>query len=195
MATSNSAPANADVTAEDAKIGAEYDKAREQRVEDDAKASKKLGENRSLQGGVVVTGTEVLGTQSLFPGADRIKGVDKVDQGGAALRASKGLDTGGVHGDDTTWTAQSAKAYVADNAADVPGQTFRLDELPDPRVVAASSLPAHTIPADLVVDKKVTDNLNTSQERGGDLATGPKKDGEGDTTTARQLGDRKVKQP
>lgn len=191
MASTDSKPANADVSQEDIEIGKEYDKNRLAAAEKDD--SKELGENRKLQAGVVVTGTEVQGTRTLLPGAvDRFDGVEQATDAGVAYRASKGLSTDDVTAEDTTWTAQSALPYVSSNAEDVPGQTFRVDELPDPRVMAASGLPAHAIPASLVVDDAITDSLNTSQERGGDLGTSPKKGAKGETVPAQQVREQKL---
>jgi len=184
MATSTSAPANADVTAEDTEIGEEYDRARAERVEADD--TEKLDDDRVIKGGVVVTGAEVLGTTTLYPGAE------KVSEPGAAVREAKGLPTDDVTLEDTTWTAQSAKPYVASNAEDVPGQTFTVDELPDPRVMAASGLPAHTIPAALVVDAAPTDSIHPGQERGADLGTSNKRDEDGQTVKAKPAAERKV---
>lgn len=185
MATSTDAPANADVTQEDIEIGKEYDKSRAERVEAQGDGEK-LGDDRVVQNGVVVTGAEVLGTQTLYPGAEDVAAP------GVALRASKGLDTEDVTVEDTTWTAQSAQPYVASNAEDVPGQTFTVDELPDPRVMAASGLPAHTIPAPLVVDAAVTDSIHPGQERGADLGTSNKRDEDGATVKAKPSAERKL---
>lgn len=165
---------NAPSTEEGIKLGREYDenraKAAEDRANDDGKS---LGDGRVEVGGAVVTGSgSPLGTETLFPGAkDRFDGVEDATQGGQAVRASKGLDTDDVTVEDSTWTAQSAHPYVSANAGDVPGQTFTPDELPDPEVVDASPLPAHAIPANLVVDSARTDDISPSQERGGDAGT------------------------
>lgn len=173
-------PVNAPSTEEGLKIAAEYDdnraKAADERADD---KGDELADNRNVVGGVVVTGgvATPLGAVTQFPGASDRLGVDSVDAGGEAARVAKGLDTDGVVGDDSTWTAQSALPYTASNAQDVPGQTYTAEELPDPAVVAASSLPSHAIPADLVVDAVRTDDINPSQERGGDVGTAPQAPG------------------
>lgn len=191
MATSNDAPANVDVSDEDNKLGAEYDKARQDRL--GTVESKELGDNRKVEAGVVVTGADVLGTQTLYPGAvDRFDAAEEATNGGVALRASKGLATDDVTVEDRGWTAQSAGGYVADNAENVPGQTFTVDELPDPRVMAVSGLPAHAIPAGLVVDSAVTDSISPAQERGADLGTSIRRGDSGEPLKARPSAERKV---
>lgn len=158
-------------------LGKEYDANREQRAKELAEASEELGESRELRPGAVVSGTApVASTETLYPGAALRSLADDERSGGVAARAAKGLDTGDITTEDGSWTAQSAQPFVSSNAEDVPGQTFTVDELPDPRVVDASILPSHTIPSALVVDAVKTDNLNTSQEAGGDAGTAPAKD-------------------
>lgn len=174
MSDQNSPQANADVTEEGIKLGEEYDRGRQERTDALANDSKELEENRSLRTGTVVTGAPVTGTVTLFPGAAQRGLAEDATSGGVTARAAKGLDTGDVTADDSTWTAQSAQAYVADNAADVPGQTFTVDQLPDPAVVAVSGLPEHTIPEGLVVGDVVTDDINPTQEAGGDVGTAPR---------------------
>jgi hypothetical protein len=164
--------------------GKEYDAAREQRAKELENASEQLGDSRELRPGAVVSGTAPLtSVETLYPGAELRGLADDAVSGGVAARAAKGLDTGDITTEDGSWTAQSALPYVSSNAEDVPGQTFTVDELPDPRVVDASILPSHTIPADLVVDAVKTDNLNTSQERGGDAGTAPAKDDNSERAT------------
>jgi hypothetical protein len=170
--------ANADVSAEGIKLGEEYDKNRAQAAEDRANSSESLGEGRSKNVGAVITGDPlngVRGTETTFPGAAQRGLADDGTSasGGVIARAAKGLDTGDVTVDDTTWTAQSASGYVPSNAQNVPGQTYSLDELPDPAVVAASGLPAHQIAEGLVVDAVRTDDINSSQERPSDVGTAP----------------------
>ena len=173
------AQANSDVTEAGLRLGEEYDENRRQAAEDRANDVEEIEEGREVQqGAVVATGTAPVLLKTQFPGAAKRGLADDIDSGGIAARAAKGLPTDGVVTDDTTWTAQSAVSYVSGNAEDVPGQTFTVDELPDPAVVNASGLGAHTIPATLVVDAVRTDNLNTSQEAGGDAGTAPAKDDE-----------------
>lgn len=161
----------------------DYDADRAKRAEA-SQESEQLGDSRELQGGVVKTGTSPTLLETQFPGAELRGLADSSTNGGVAARAAKGLSTEGVVAEaDGSWTAQSAQPFVESNAADVPGQTFVVDELPDPLVVNASNLPTHTIPAGLVVDAVRTDNLNTSQERGGDAGTAPAKDDESTRAT------------
>lgn len=166
---------NADVTEAGQRLGEEYDKNREKRADEQSKDSEKLGEGRNRVGGAVVTGEGYTGEVTTFPGAGLRGLAGDHTEGGVAARAAKGLDTDGITVEDSTWTAQSAVAYVSSNAEDVPGQTFTADELPDAAVVGPSALPAHSIPAHLVVDDARTDSVSPSQERGGDLGTAPVK--------------------
>ena len=173
------AQANAPVTDEGIALAQEYDKARDERVAA-ANETDEIGEGRTFvgNGGAVQTGTGQLGQTSQYVGKGDLSDLDYVLQ-------AKGLDEApGAVGDgpreadgDPSWTAQSARAFVDPAGQDIPGQTFTLDELPDPAVVSDSILPAHAIPAALVVDAQVTDSLNASQERGGDLGTSPKAEG------------------
>lgn len=175
MTQPNGAMANQDVSeGYGSDVREEYDRGREERLEAQ-NTTQELGESRELRGGAVVTGTSPTMLQTQFPGAALRGLAENENAGGVAARAAKGLATDDVIADgDTSWTAQSARPFLEANAQDVPGQTFRAEELPDPLVVNASNLPSHTIPSGLVVDVEVkTDNLNTSQE-GGDLGTGPR---------------------
>lgn len=177
--TPSGAQANADVGDARLEEGKAYDKGREQAAKDREADGKEIGDSRSLTGGAVVSGTAPLtSTDTLFPGAvERFDDVEEANQGGVAARAAKGLATDTVTAADTSWTAQSALPYVDDNSANVPGQTYHLSELPDPRVVDASSLPGHAIAAHLVVDDVVQDDINSSQE-GGDVGTSPRHAGD-----------------
>jgi len=177
------AQANADVTEEGLRIGEEYDKNRKQAEDDRESDVEEIEDGRVVQGTGVVTGTAPTMLKTQYPGAALRGLADDADGGGVAVRAAKGLPTDDVVTEDTTWTAQSATAYVSSNAENVPGQTFSVDELPDPAVVNASALPSHVIPAELVVDAVKTDNLNTSQEAGGDAGTAPAKDDESTRAT------------
>lgn len=165
---------NADVRDRAETTGDEYDKARLARVQELDNATEEDGEGRAVQPGAVVTGTNARGDLvTQFPGAAERGLASSVDDGDAAARAAKGLDTENIAQEDSTWTAQSAVGYVG-GPEGVPGQTYTLEQLPDPNVVNGSGLPAHTIPADLVVDAVVTDDINASQEAGGDVATAPR---------------------
>lgn len=170
------AQANAPVTDEGIALAEQYDKATDERLA--AQEDTEIGEGVKLVGaGAVVVGDGQLGQTSMFVGKN-------TDDDAEFVRGVKGLDRAFVGaGTDTengpreatssgAWTAQSARAYVEENALDVPGQTFTVDELPDPRVVSASTLPSFQIPGTLVVEEGVTDTLNTGQERGVELGSG-----------------------
>lgn len=186
------APTNADVSAEGVEIAKEYDKQTEQRLEEQKSSNEELGEGvvrlggAGEQGSVVVTGASGplesvgdlgVGTQTTYPGLLARYGTSDAATG---LRLSKWLPTTGIVPQSAnSWTAQSAAAFTPSNATQVVGQTFTSEELPDAAAVTASKLPAHAIPAALVVDPSdaralLEDSLNSSQD-GGDLGTAPKR--------------------
>lgn len=136
-----------------------YDKARAEEVKVE---SKDLGNGFVNVGGVIKAGTANTAATH-FPGAER-RGLDENSPDGAFLKAYAEANANDepVAG----WTAQSGRSYVDTDASSLPGQTYSVDELPDADVLAAAGV-AYTIPAALVVDGNVTDNISSAQERAG----------------------------
>lgn len=155
-----------------------YDESRREEVKR-ANESKELGKTGFVSvGGVIKAGTANTAATH-FPGAER-RGLDDSTPDGAFLKAY--AEKRDSDEPQVGWTVQSSGAYADEDASSLPGQTYSLDELPDADVLAAAGV-AYTIPANLVVDGNVTDNISSAQERAGTQKTS-RGDGSADKRTA-----------
>lgn len=147
----------------------DYDQSRLEEVKA-ANESEDLGNGFTRVGGVVRAGTSSSAVTQ-FPGAEQ-RDLGDTPEGEFLRGVVERRDQ--ESGPSVGWTAQSANAYNGVEDGDpstLPGQTFSVEELPDPEVVKAAGLP-YAIPANLVLEGNVTDNISSAQERAGTQTRG-----------------------